>query len=51
VILETPDEIHARAATIYQQAVTSRVMPPGNLTNITDAERGLIARWLKSGAQ
>jgi len=51
VILETPDEIHARAATIYQQAVTSRVMPPGNLTNITDAERGLIARWFKSGAQ
>ena len=51
VILETPDEIHTRAATIYQQAVASRVMPPGNLTNITDAERGLIARWFKSGAQ
>ena len=51
VILETPDEIHARATTIYQQAVASRVMPPGNLTNITDAERGLIARWFKSGAQ
>ncbi|HEY6982114.1 urate hydroxylase PuuD [Reyranella sp.] len=51
VILETPDEIHARAATINQQVVVAKAMPPGNLTNITDAERGLIARWFKSGAQ
>jgi uncharacterized membrane protein len=26
-------------------------MPPGNLTNITEAERRLIARWFKGGAQ
>jgi uncharacterized membrane protein len=51
VLLETPDEIHARAAMVNQQAVVSKVMPPGNLTNITDAERSLIARWFKSGAQ
>ncbi|WIM10026.1 urate hydroxylase PuuD [Enhydrobacter sp.] len=51
VVLETPGEIRARAAAINQQAVVARAMPPGNLTNITDAERGLIARWFKSGAQ
>jgi uncharacterized membrane protein len=51
VVLETPGEIRARAAAINQQAVVARAMPPGNLTNITDTERGLIARWFKSGAQ
>jgi uncharacterized membrane protein len=51
VILETPQEIHLRAAAIYQQAAASRVMPPGNMTHITDAERGMIARWFKGGAQ
>jgi uncharacterized membrane protein len=51
LILETPAEIHARAAAIYQQAAASRVMPPGNMTHITDAERRMIARWFKGGAQ
>lgn len=51
MILETPAEIHARAAAIYQQAAASRVMPPGNMTHITDAERRMIARWFKGGAQ
>ena len=50
-MLETPQEIRARAAAINQQAAASRVMPPGNMTHITDAERGMIARWFKSGAQ
>jgi uncharacterized membrane protein len=39
------------AAAINQQAAASRVMPPGNLTSITDAERRMIARWFKGGAQ
>jgi uncharacterized membrane protein len=51
VIFETADEIHARAAMINTQVVVSKVMPPGNLTNITDDERHAIARWFKSGAQ
>ena len=51
LILETPAEIRLRAAAIYQQAAASRVMPPGNMTHITDAERRMIARWFKSGAQ
>ena len=51
VILETPEEIRARAAMINQQVWVSRVMPPGNMTHITDAERRMIARWFKGGAQ
>lgn len=51
ILLETPAQIHAMAAAINQQAAASRVMPPGNLTNITDAERRMIARWFKGGAQ
>jgi uncharacterized membrane protein len=51
VILETQQQVHARAAMINQQAAVSRVMPPGNMTEMTDAERRVIARWFKSGAQ
>lgn len=51
VVLETPSQIRAMAAAINQQAAVARVMPPGNLTHITDAERGMIARWFKGGAQ
>ena len=51
VLLETPEEIRARAAMINQQVWVTRVMPPGNLTNMTDAERRMIARWFKGGAE
>ena len=51
VVLETPEEIRARAAMINQQVWVTRVMPPGNLTHMTDAERRLIARWFKGGAE
>jgi uncharacterized membrane protein len=51
LILETQAELRAHAAMINQQVWASRVMPPGNLTNITDDERRLIARWIKGGAQ
>jgi uncharacterized membrane protein len=51
VILETPQEIQARAAMINLQVAVSKVMPPGNMTHITDAERRTIARWFRAGAQ
>ena len=51
LLLETPEEIRARAAMINQQVWVTRVMPPGNLTHITEPERRLIARWFKGGAQ
>ena len=42
---DTRQEIEAHAAQIHQQAVVLRIMPPGNLTQMTDAERETIARW------
>jgi uncharacterized membrane protein len=51
VMLETPDQIKAQAPAIHQQTVVTRVMPIGNLTNISDAERALIAAWFSQGAK
>lgn len=44
-MLETEAQIRDQAALIVQQSVTTRVMPPGNLTGMTDEERALIAAW------
>ena len=51
IVLETQAELHSHAASINRQVWLTRVMPPGNLTNITEDERRLIARWVKGGAQ
>jgi uncharacterized membrane protein len=50
VMFDTPEQITARAQQIYQQAVVTRNMPFGNLTNITQDERDLLADWVRSGA-
>jgi uncharacterized membrane protein len=51
IVLETPAEIVANAAAIRQQAVASRAMPLGNLTQMTDAERALLGAWIDAGAR
>lgn len=43
--LETEADIEARADKLHQQTVVLRIMPPGNLTQMTDEERQLIERW------
>jgi uncharacterized membrane protein len=43
--LETAADIELRADKIHQQTVVLRIMPPGNLTQLTEAERATIARW------
>jgi len=48
VIFDSEARIKAQAALILQQTVTIRVMPPGNLTQMTEDERTLIARWTAS---
>jgi uncharacterized membrane protein len=50
VILDNDRQILAEAGRIYQQTVVTRVMPIGNLTNITEDERILIDRWYSAGA-
>ena len=50
VVLETDRQIAAEALRIHHQTVVTRVMPIGNLTNITEEERALIDRWYRAGA-
>jgi uncharacterized membrane protein len=50
VKLDTPERIRASASSIYDQAVTTRAMPIGNLTGMTDADRAQIAAWVEAGA-
>ena len=51
VVLETAEQIVAQAAAIREQAVVSRAMPLGNVTQMTDVERGRIAAWIDAGAR
>jgi len=51
VMLDTPERIVAAAARIGEQSVTTRAMPIGNLTGMTDAERRLLGAWIAAGAQ
>ncbi len=48
---DTPEQIQARAAEIDAQSLQSDVMPPGNLTEMTDAEREILRRWIAQGAE
>jgi uncharacterized membrane protein len=51
VAFDTPEEIRARAAQIQQLAVSSTVMPLGNQTNMTAAERTELGQWIADGAR
>jgi len=46
--LDTPERIRAQALLIHQQTVAARVMPPGNVTGMTEEERSLLGRWFRS---
>ena len=50
VMFDTQAEIVANARRAYEQVVVTKAMPLGNVTGITDAERDLIGRWVRSGA-
>ncbi|GAL18992.1 conserved hypothetical membrane protein paralogue of Y20848 [Vibrio maritimus] len=51
VVLDTPEEIKVNVPRIVAQTVTTKVMPLGNLTQMTDEERTLIGEWVEQGAQ
>jgi len=46
VALETIDQAKAWAVKIVEQVVLDRNMPVGNETEMTEAERAAMARWL-----
>lgn len=45
MMLDTPEQWQAQRALIRQQVVVARLMPLGNLTQISEDERELIRRW------
>ena len=51
VLLNTSASIAQNAGRIYQQAAVTRIMPLGNVTQITEEERAMIARWFSDGAK
>ncbi|HEX6019657.1 MAG TPA: urate hydroxylase PuuD [Burkholderiaceae bacterium] len=51
VELDTAALIRQHAQAVYQQVVVLKLMPLGNATQITDAERALIKRWYEAGAK
>jgi uncharacterized membrane protein len=44
-MFDTPAQLEQHAALIHQQVAVLKIMPPGNLTGLTDAERAALARW------
>ena len=48
IVLQTDAQIRAAAERIHTQVVVTRIMPIGNLTGMTDAERDIIDRWYRS---
>ena len=50
VVLDTPAQIRAQSAAIEEQAVETKAMPLGNVTQMTEEERALLGRWIDQGA-
>ena len=50
VVLETPEQIGQNAAKVAE-TVANRYMPIGNLTQMTDEERAVVAAWFAQGAK
>lgn len=51
VMLQTPEQIKRWSPRILDVAVINQIMPAGNLTEMTDAERDLVGAWIAAGAK
>ncbi|MEL7028336.1 MAG: urate hydroxylase PuuD [Pseudomonadota bacterium] len=51
VILSHPQQIRRYASQIYAQSVASDIMPMGNETGMTAAERAALGAWIDAGAE
>lgn len=49
--LTSPDAIRLNAPRILAQAVESEIMPLGNETGMTEAERAELGAWIRTGAR
>jgi uncharacterized membrane protein len=46
IVLETIEDLKRHAAKVREQTVETRVMPLGNQTDMTEAEREALGRWI-----
>jgi uncharacterized membrane protein len=51
VVFDTPEQIARQASLIEQVAVSTKVMPLGNQTGMTQAERETLGAWIRQGAK
>jgi uncharacterized membrane protein len=51
IVFDTPGEISSQASLIEQVAVNTKVMPLGNQTGMTQAERDALGAWIRQGAK
>ena len=50
IIFESPQDIIKNIKMIKAQAIDTDIMPPGNLTGLTNSERVKIDLWIKQGS-
>jgi uncharacterized membrane protein len=50
-MFDTPAQIKRLAPQIMTQAVKTRTMPLGNVTEITEAERSALGSWIVAGSK
>jgi uncharacterized membrane protein len=51
IVFDTAKEIRSQASLIEQVAVSTKVMPLGNATGMTQAERDTLGAWIRQGAK
>jgi uncharacterized membrane protein len=51
IVFDTSKQIAAQASLIEQVAVSTKVMPLGNQTGMTQAERDTLGAWIRQGAK
>jgi uncharacterized membrane protein len=51
IVFDTPAQIAAQASLIESVAVTTKIMPIGNATGMTQAERDQLGAWIRAGAK
>jgi uncharacterized membrane protein len=50
ITFDTPEQVSRQAERIFIRAVTTRTMPLGNLTGMTEDERKFLGAWFAQGA-
>jgi uncharacterized membrane protein len=51
IMFDTPAQIRRHSSEILAQAVKTHTMPLGNVTEITDDERGRLGAWITAGSR